>query len=135
MPITLQDLYAQSKFIEKVERPIKAKIMTWTFEPENPKAIVPSKSSPIGVAPGPVKFSDEDEERIQGEVIVSARIAGTASITTRFKTVDQNEDATENITQDFKGHMNFSLPWGWQAKDIKFVTESAQVALTELRPS
>ena len=135
MPIALQDLYAQSKFIEKVEKPIKAKIMTWTFETENPKATNPSKASPMGVAPGPVTFSDEDEERIQGEVIVSARIAGTASVTIRFKTADQNEEATEAITQDFKGHMNFSLPWGWQAKDIRFVTESAQVALTELQPS
>jgi hypothetical protein len=135
MPITLQDLYAQPKFIEKVEQPVKAKIMRWTFKTANPKAINPLKAAAIDVSLAPVTFSDEDEERIQGEVIVTARIAGTASVTIRFKAQDQSADATENISQDFKGHMNFSLPWGWQAKDIRFVTESAQVALTELRAS
>jgi hypothetical protein len=137
MPITLQDLYAQPKFIEKVERPIKAKIMSWTFETENPKAINPSEVSPIAVSLNTVKFSGEDEERIQGEVVVSSRIAVSAKITTQFKvqTADQIEVVTEDITQDFKGFMNFSLPWGWQAKDINFVTESAQVVLNDLRPS
>jgi hypothetical protein len=137
MPITLQDLYAQPKFIEKVEQPIKAEIMSWTFETENPKAINPSEVPPIAVSLGTVKFSGEDEERIQGEVVVSSRIAVSAQITTQVKlqTADQNEDVTEDITQELKGFMNFSLPWGWQARDINFVTESAQVKLNDLRPS
>ena len=137
MPTTLQDLYAQPKFIEKVEQPIKAEIMSWTFETNNPKAINPSEVPPIAVSLGTVKFSGEDEERIQGEVVVSSRIAVSAEITTKFKmqTADQVEDVTEDVTQDFTGFMNFSLPWGWQARDVDFVTESAQVKLNDLRPS
>ena len=137
MPITLQDLYADPLFIGKVERSIKAEIMSWTFETQNPKAINPSTVAPMAVSLDTVKFSGEDEERIQGEVVISSRIAVSAHITTQFKvrTADQDEDVTEDITQDFKGFMNFSLPWGWQARDIKFVTESAQVVLNDLRPS
>ena len=137
MPLTLQDLYADPLFIEKVEQPIKAEIMSWTFETKNSKAINPSAVAPIAVSLDTVKFSGEDEERIQGEVVVSARIAVTAHITTQFKvrTAAQDEDVTEDITQDFKGFMNFSLPWGWQAKDIKFVTESAKVVPNDLRPA
>jgi hypothetical protein len=69
-----------------------------------------------------VKFSDEDEERIQGEVVVSARMSTEATITT-----------TEDMTQTFEGFMNFSLPWGWQGRDVRFVSESAQVVLNDLR--
>jgi hypothetical protein len=29
--------------------------------------------------------------------------------------------------------MNFSLPWGWQARDLNFVAESVQVALNDLQ--
>jgi hypothetical protein len=133
MPITLQDLYAQPEFIEKVERPIKAEIMTWTFETENPKAIDPSEVPPIAVSLGTVKFSGEDEERIQGEVVVSSRIAVSARITTQVQTADQQEKMTEDITQELNGFMNFSLPWGWQAKELNFVTESAKVKLNHLR--
>ena len=135
MPITLQDLYAQPEFIEKVERPIKVEIMSWTFETENPKAIDPSEVPPIAVSLGTVKFSGEDEERIQGEVVVSSRIAVSAQITTRVQTADQQEKMTEDITQELNGFMNFSLPWGWQAKELKFVTESAKVKLNHLRPA
>jgi hypothetical protein len=135
MPITLQDLYAQPEFIEKVERPIKAEIMTWTFETENPKAIDPSEVPPIAVYLGTVKFSGEDEERIQGEVVVSSRIAVSAQITTQVQTADQQEKMTEDITQELNGFMNFSLPWGWQAKELNFVTESAKVKLNHLRPA
>jgi hypothetical protein len=137
MPITLEDLYADPLFIEKVEQPIKAEIMSWTFETKNPKAINPSTVKPIAVSLDTVKFSGEDEERIQGEVVISSRIAVSAHITTQFKvrTDAQDEDVTEEITQDFKGFMNFSLPWGWQAKGIKFVTESAKVVLNDLRPA
>jgi hypothetical protein len=134
MPITFQDLYAQPRFIEKVEQPIKAEIMSWTFETENPKAINPSEVPPITVSLSPVKFSGEDEERIQGEVVVSARIAVSADITTQFK-AQNAEDVTEDMTQDLRGFVNFSLPWGWQAKEINFVTESAQVVLNDLRPA
>lgn len=137
MAITLQDLYVHPLFIEKVEQAIKAKIMSWKFGTENPKAINPSEVQPIAVSLGTVKFSDEDEERIQGEVVVSSRLAVSADIATQFKarTGDQDEDATEHITQDFKGFVNFSLPWGWQARDVNFVAESAQVVLNDLRPA
>ena len=135
MPITLQDLYAQPEFIKKVEQPIKAEIMSWTFETENPKAINPSEVPPIAVSLGTVKFSGEDEERIQGEVVVSSRIAVRAQITTQVQTADQPEKVTEDITQELKGFMNFSLPWGWQAKGLSFVTESAKVKLNHLRPA
>lgn len=116
MPITLEDLYAHPKFIEKVERPIKAKIMTWKFPAGNPSAVTPS-----AVALNSVKFSDEDEERIQGEVVVSSKMSANATITT-----------TEDITETFEGFMNFSLPWGWQGRDVRFVAESAQVVLNDL---
>jgi len=137
MPITLKDLYAHPKFVEKVEQPIKAKIMSWTFKTENPNALNPSAVSPIAVTLNNVKFSDEDEERIQGEVVISSRISVSAKVTTQFKeqAADQAKDVTEDITQTFNGFMNFSLPWGWQAKDIRFVAESAQVVLNDLRPS
>ena len=135
MPITLQDLYAQPEFIEKVEQPIKAEIMSWTFETNNPKAINPSEVPPIAVSLGTVKFSGEDEERIQGEVVVSSRIAVSAQITTQVQTADQQGKMTEDITQELKGFMNFSLPWGWQAKGLNFVTESAKVTLNHLRPA
>ena len=65
MPTTLEDLYVHPKFIEKVERPIKAKIMSWTF-PVGDSA--PSRPSTVTL--NSVRFSDEDEERIQGEVVV-----------------------------------------------------------------
>jgi hypothetical protein len=135
MPITLQDLYAQPIFIEKVERAIKAEIMSWTFEIENPKAIDPSEVPPIAVSLGAVKFSGEDEERIQGEVVVSSRIAVSAQITTQVQIADQSEKITEETTQELKGFMNFSLPWGWQAKQLNFVTESAKVKLNYLGPA
>ena len=136
MPITLQDLYAQPLFIEKVEQPIKAEIMSWTFETENPKAINPSEVPPVAVSLGPVRFYGEDEEeRIQGEVVVSSRIAVSATITTQVQTADQPEKVTEDITQELKGFMNFSLPWGWQAKELNFVTESAKVKLNYLQPA
>ena len=135
MPITLQDLYAQPMFIEKVEQPIKAEIMSWTFETENPKAINPSEVPPIAVSLGTVRFSGEDEERIQGETVVSSRIAVSAQITTQVQTADQQKGITEDITQELKGFMNFSLPWGWQAKELNFVTESAKVKLNRLLPA
>ena len=135
MPITLQDLYAQPMFIEKVEQPIKAEIMSWTFETENPKAINPSEVPPIAVSLGTVRFSGEDEERIQGETVVSSRIAVSAQITTQVQTADQQTGITEDITQELKGFMNFSLPWGWQAKELNFVTESAKVKLNRLLPA
>ncbi|HEY5770475.1 MAG TPA: hypothetical protein VIS71_11565 [Terrimicrobium sp.] len=135
MPITLQDLYAQPMFIEKVEQPIKAEIMSWTFETENPKAINPSEVPPIAVSLGTVRFSGEDEERIQGETVVSSRIAVSAQITTQVQTADQQTGMTEDITQELKGFMNFSLPWGWQAKELNFVTESAKVKLNRLLPA
>ena len=84
---------------------------------------------------GTVKFSGEDEERIQGEVVVSSRIAVSAQITTQVQTADQQGKMTEDITQELKGFMNFSLPWGWQAKGLNFVTESAKVTLNHLRPA
>lgn len=117
MPITLEDLYTHPKFVEKVERPIKAKIMSWKFPPGNPSA-----AAPAGVTLNNVNFSDEDEERIQGEVVVSSRVSVNATVTT-----------TEDTTQTFEGHMNFSLPWGWQGRDTRFVAESAQVVLNDLR--
>jgi hypothetical protein len=117
MPTTLEDLYVHPKFVEKVERPIKAEIMTWTF-PTGDSA--PTRPSAITL--NSVRFSDEDEERIQGEIVVSARMSVDATITT-----------TQDINQTFEGFMNFSLPWGWQGRDIRFVAESAQVALNDLR--
>jgi hypothetical protein len=117
MPTSLEDLYANPKFMEKVERPIKATIMSWKFPAENPSGVTPT-----AVTLNSVNFSDEDEERIQGEVIVSSRMSTNATITT-----------TEDITETFEGFMNFSLPWGWQARDVRFVAESAQVALNDLR--
>ena len=115
MATTLEDLYAHPKFMEKVERPIKAKILSWKF---------PNSSgvTPTAVTLNRIKFSDEDEERIQGEVVVSARMSTEATITT-----------TEDVTQTFEGFMNFSLPWGWQGRDVRFVAESAQVVLNDLR--
>ena len=112
MPISLEDLYAHPKFIEKVERPIKAKIMSWKFPSGNPSAVTLNS----------VTFSGEDEERIQGEVVVSSRLSANATITT-----------TEDINETLEGFMNFSLPWGWQARDTRFVAESAQVVLNDLR--
>ena len=117
MPTTLEDLYVHPKFIEKVEQPIKAKIMSWTFPVGGSPA-----TSPSAVTLNSVRFSDEDEERIQGEVVVSARMSVDATITT-----------SEQTNQAFEGFMNFSLPWGWQARDVRFVAESAQVALNDLR--
>jgi hypothetical protein len=117
MPITLEDLYAHPKFIEKMERPIKAKIMSWKFPAGSPSSVTPS-----AVTLNSVNFSDEDEERIQGEVVVSSSVSVNATIT-----------AGENITETFEGFMNFSLPWGWQGRDVRFVAESAQVALNDLR--
>jgi hypothetical protein len=117
MPTTLEDLYVHPKFVEKVERPIKAEIMSWTF-PAGDSA----PTSPSAVTLSSVRFSDEDEERIQGEVVVSARMAVDATITTLGDT-----------NHTFEGFMNFSLPWGWQARDVRFVAESAQVALNDLR--
>ena len=117
MPITLEDLYVHPKFIEKVERPIKAEIMRWMFPTGDS-----TPASPSAVTLNSVKFSDEDEERIQGEVVVSARMSVDATITT-----------TQDINQTFEGFMNFSLPWGWQARDARFVAESAQIALNDLR--
>jgi hypothetical protein len=130
MPISLQDLYANPKFIEKVEKPIKAEIMSWTFETENPNAINSSEVPPIAITLGPVKFSDEEEERIQGEVVVCARIAVTGEITIKVRTGEG--EMTENITRNFQGFMNFSLPWSWQARSVDFVVESADVALNDL---
>jgi hypothetical protein len=118
MPIILEDLYAHPKFVEKFERPIKAKIMSWKFPAGNPSAVTPKD-----VTLNSVKFFDEDEERIQGEIVVSAGMSVNATITT-----------TEDITQSFEGFMNFSLPWGWQGRDVRFVTESAQVVLNDLWP-
>jgi hypothetical protein len=137
MPLTLQDLYADPKFMEKVEKAIQAEIMSWTFETGTPNAINASEVSPIAVSLGPVNFSDEDEERIQGEVVVTARFTVTGDITTGFKvrTVGQEEYKTEKIKEDFNGVMNFSLPWSWQARSVDFVTESAQVSLNELQLS
>jgi hypothetical protein len=117
MPTTLEDLYVHPKFIEKVERPIKAEIMSWTFPGGDSIPVRPS-----AVTLNSVRFSDEDEERIQGEVVVSARMSVDATITT-----------TQDINQTFEGFMNFSLPWGWQARDARFVAESAQIALNDLR--
>jgi len=117
MPTTLEDLYVHPKFVEKVERPIKARIMSWTCTATDAAA-----ASPTAVTLNSVKFSDEDEERIQGEVVVSARMAVDATITT-----------TQDLNQTFEGFMNFSLPWGWQGRDVRFVAESAQVALNDLR--
>jgi hypothetical protein len=135
MPITLKDLYAHPLFIEKAEQPIKAKIMSWTFETQNPRALNPSKVTPIAVSLGVLGFSSEDEERIQGEVIVSARMAVHADIATNFKVQSngQLEDVTEDIAEDFEGFMNFSLPWGWQARDLNFVAESVEVVLNDLQ--
>ena len=81
-----------------------------------------------------MKFSDEDEERIQGEVVTSARFTVTGEITIRVK-VGTGEDVMENITEEFNGFMNFSLPWSWQARSLDFVTESAQVTLNDLQLS
>ena len=117
MPITLEDLYVYPKFIEKVERPIKAKIMSWRFPTDDSSA-----ATPTAVTLNNVTFSDEDEERIQGEVVVSARVSVNATVTT-----------TQDINQTFEGFMNFSLPWGWQDRDARFVAESAQVVLNDLR--
>jgi hypothetical protein len=117
MPTTLEDLYVHPKFIEKVERPIKEAIMRLTFPSADSVSARPS-----AVTLNSVKFSDEDEERIQGEVVVSARMSVDATITT-----------TQENNQTFEGFMNFSLPWGWQARDARFVAESAQVALNDLR--
>ena len=117
MATTLEDLYVHPKFIEKVERPIIAEIMSWTF-PTGDSA----SARPSAVTLNSVKFSDEDEERIQGEVVVSARMSVDATITT-----------TQEISETFEGFMNFSLPWGWQGRDVRFVAESAQVALNDLR--
>ena len=133
MPITLQDLYADPKFIEKVEKVLKAEIMSWTFETKNPDAVDPDVS-PIAVFLGPVKFSDEDEERIQGEAVATARIEVTGEITTRYR-VGAGEEVTEKITEDFNGFMNFSLPWSWHVRPLSFATESAHVALDELQLS
>jgi hypothetical protein len=55
-------------------------------------------------------------------VVVSSRLSANATITT-----------TEEINETFEGFMNFSLPWGWQARDTRFVAESAQVVLNDLR--
>jgi hypothetical protein len=135
MPITLQDLYAHPLFIEKAERPIKAKIMSWTFEIQNPKAVNPSRVPPVALSLGALRFSGEDEERIQGEVIVSARMTVHADIATTFEVQsgDQIEHETEDFGLNLAGHMNFSLPWGWQARDLNFVAESVQVALNDLQ--
>jgi hypothetical protein len=116
MATTLEDLYVHPKFIEKVERPIKAKIMSWTYPGADS-----APARPSAVTLNSVRFSDEDEERIQGEVVVSARMFVDATITT-----------SQDINQTFEGFMNFSLPWGWQARDVRFVAESAQVALNDL---
>jgi hypothetical protein len=59
----------------------------------------------------------------------------SAQITTQVQTADQPKKVTENITQELKGFMNFSLPWGWQAKELNFVTESAKVKLNYLQPA
>jgi hypothetical protein len=117
MPTTLEDLYVHPKFIEKVERPIIAELMSWTFPSGNS-----APTRPSAITLNKVRFSDEDEERIQGEVVVSARMSVDATIST-----------IEEINETFEGFMNFSLPWGWQARDVRFVTESAQVALNDLR--
>ncbi|HEY5707008.1 MAG TPA: hypothetical protein VIS96_15710 [Terrimicrobiaceae bacterium] len=137
MATTLQDLYAHPLIIEKVERPIKARIMSWKFETGNPQAVNPSNAAPIAVSLDTVKYSGEDEERIQGEVVVSSRIAVRADITTQFtvRSANQLEDASEKIAQDLQGFLNFSLPLGWQGRDVNFVADSAQVALNDLRRS
>jgi hypothetical protein len=122
MPLTLQDLYAHPEFIAKVEQPIKAEIMGWTFDRESP-----GTATPTGVSLGTVRFFEEDEERIQGEVVVMSKLEVGADISTR-----SGEQTSENIHRDVNGVMNFSLPWSWQAKDLEFVVESAQVALTDL---
>jgi hypothetical protein len=134
MPLTLRDLYAHPLFIEKAQKAIKAKILSWTFETQRSGAINPSRAVPIAVSLGPLDFSDEDEERIQGEVIVSARMAVNAQIALKFQVQsgDQFEDVTEDVSEDFEGFMNFSLPWGWQARDANFVAGSVDVALTDL---
>ena len=80
-----------------------------------------------GVSLGTVRFFEEDEERIQGEVVVTSKVEVGADISTR-----SGGQASDNIHRDVKGVMNFSLPWSWQAKDLEFVVESAQVALTDL---
>jgi hypothetical protein len=46
--------------------------------------------------------------------------------------VDATITTTQEIKQTFEGFMNFSLPWGWQARDARFVAESAQIALNDL---
>jgi hypothetical protein len=121
MPLTLQDLYAHPEFIAKVEQRIKAEIMSWTFDRDSS-----GTATPTGVSLGTVRFFEEDEERIQGEVVVMSKVEVGADISTR------SGEHSENIHRDVKGVMNFSLPWSWQAKDLEFVVESAQVALTDL---
>jgi hypothetical protein len=135
MPLTLQDLYAQPRFIEKVEQLITAEIMSRKFPTLNPDAVDPMKATPIAVSLDKVEFSNEDEERIQGEVIVSARLAAHANIAlaSKLRTAGGVEETTQDISQDFRGSMNFSLPWSWQARTIEFVLESVQIALTDLR--
>jgi hypothetical protein len=135
MPTTLEDLYVHPKFVEKVERPIKAKISSLTFQTQKPTALNPSAVKPIGVTLNSVKFWGEDEERIQGEVVVSAKASIDATVTLQFKerVDDQVKDVTEEIPQALEAYMNFSLPWGWQAKDVRFVAESAHVLLNDLR--
>jgi hypothetical protein len=137
MPLTLQDLYAHPRFIEKVEQPITAEIMRRKFQTQNPGAVEPLRASPIAVSLHPVQFSDEDEERIQGEVIVTAalRVRADIALSLKVRTAERTEEVTEDMNQEFTGSMNFSLPWSWQARTMDFVLESVQVALTELRPA
>ncbi|MGB7839789.1 MAG: hypothetical protein WBL40_16940, partial [Terrimicrobiaceae bacterium] len=67
-------------------------------------------------------------------VVTSARFTVTGEITARTRVRTGNE-VTENITEEFNGFMNFSLPWSWQARSIDFVIESVQVALNDLQLS
>jgi len=135
MALSLQDLYADPRFIQKVEQSITAEIMRRKFPTLNPSAIDPSKAIPVAVSLDEVTFSDEDEERIQGEVIVSASLVGRANIALapKIRTAEGMEEAIEDSSKEFTGSINFSLPWSWQARTLDFVTESVQVALTDLR--
>jgi hypothetical protein len=135
MPLTLQDLYAEPRFIENVEQPIAAEIMTREFPTPSSDAVDSMKAKPIAVSIDKVEFSNEKEERIEGEVIVSARIATRAKITlaSKVRTAGGIEDSTQVISQDFRGLMNFRLPWSWQERSIEFVLKSVQIALRDLQ--
>ena len=99
MPNSLQDLYAQPAFRTKVQGGLEAKART------------------LGISPTDLanfELSDENEDRLQGEINFSAKVsAGVAG-------------------SGLNGELDFAVPWDWVDMEIAEVADMARVEVIDL---